>query len=1258
MHRPSIWRAAILSLLGFLLAANCSSAQDFRAVLTGQVTDPSGAVIRNATITAVNAQSGTSYTGKTSDKGVYYIPYVLPGTYAVTAKSDGFKTQVQDKVLLLASESFNQNFSLQVGSASERVVVTTAPAQLETSTASNNTVLSQRELQNVPLNGGQSYTLIGTTPGSQFTQTQFGTGGYHGTTGWDVSNSYSIGGGIVGNNQFTLNGTNITSQYGYDNHSPGEWTVSPNLDAVEEVNVMTTTYDARYGRTSGGTVNVVTRSGGDQYHGSARYAYEGAFMNANTFQNNLTGTPRQGEVQNQFWITAGGPIIRKKLFAFFGFEGYRQSLAGTTLENVPPAYLRPGYNGNAGVNFGLIQQMDAQEFPTGVAIFQPGTATCLDGGTPQTCNSNHVVQTQFANNTIPAGQISSSATALLKYIPLPNLPGAQNLARGSNYVGITPDLYDYNQPMVRVDYNLTDKTKLYSYFLYWKGTENRTQNGLTGVPANGNIDYTHQNWVATQDVTHTFSSTMVGDFKISFDRFAESSPDGDLSQQTDPTTALGLAMPLPSYTNSKYLPEIHVNDSWGTGLIADNPAGDHTIFGNQLNADVTNNYTLDADLTKTWGAHTFEFGGEIDEFQYGGRPYSGGHPNGVFGFGSGFTQYNPHNQNCYPASASVGNANNCTSNTPNGSALASLYLGDPSSTADNTGPGGIDWIPPIMEGYPVYAVYFQDNWRVNHRLTLNLGIRYDVQRGLRERFNHLNRGLCLTCVNPLTNDPTYQANIAEAGNMAAWTAAGIDPSSLKTVYGGLEFTGFEGQSRDAYNTNWNDVGPRIGIAFAIDPKTVVRLGYGVMYSYGLEGGSSIGEAQTTNYTASLDNNNTPTTNFQSGNPFATGLLKPTGDSEGLLTDVGNGTIQADFPDRKIPMEQITSFGFQRALPGGFVLDARYAGNFSSRLRVSLWLNGVATRAEQMLAQANPAVWNQQVPNPYYGVAAMSGPGQCGTSTTVEAIALLYPGSQYCSPGGNGLVGQYNAGLGRNWYDGLEVKLNKTVSGGTARGLSTQLAYTYSKTINGDGYENGWPYQDPFQEHWIAGTDRTHVLSVTGVYDLPIGRDGLLLANTPRAVSAVISHWTLSEVFNAQSGFPVGLNTGWWYECPSQSFRAPGGTSVGAGRWLNASANCWQGIPTYGLMNLPGNTTQVRDPTIPSLDLSLAKNTPLWENTTLQLRLDAFNALNSVLFGGPDNNPGDGPANFSPNGGWSGFGTVGPTQQNFPRILQLSGKVSF
>jgi hypothetical protein len=1243
-------------ILALLFAVCRADAQEFRAVLTGQVTDPSGALIKDAAITAVNAESGTTYTARTTDKGVYYIPYVLPGNYKVTATAGGFKTLVQDRVVLLASQTFNQNFKLEVGSVAQQVVISATPPQLETSTGSGGTVIDQRELSNVPLNGGQSYMLIGTTPGSQFTTTSFGPGvGNSGTRGWDVTNSYTIGGGIVGNNQFTLNGVNITSQTGYGNHSPGEWTVSPNIDSIQEVNVMTSTYDARYGRTSGGTVNVVSKSGGDQYHGDVKYAYEGALMNANNFTNNLTGTPRQGEVQNQFWITAGGPIIKSKLFFFFGFEGYRQSIAGTLLTNVPPAFLRPGYNGNSGVNFGLVQQMDPQEFPTGLPIYQPGTAYCLDGGPVTACNSNHVAQQPFANNTIPASQITSTAVSVLKYIPLPNIPGTQNLVKGNNYLGQTPDLYDYNQPQIRVDYNLSDKTKLYSYFLYWHGTEFRSNNGLSGVAANGNINWVHQNWVATQDVTHVFSPSLLGDFKIAFDRFLESSPDGDLTLQTDPST-IGLGMPLPGTTTSKYLPEFTVGDGWGTGLV-----GDRAVFGNESNLDVTNNFTLDADLTKTAGAHTFEIGGEVDEFQYG-NPGSIGHANGDFGFGSGYTQYNPHNQNCYPAAAASGNSNTCQSNAPNGSAVASLLLGVPSTTASNVGPGGIDWNKTIFEGQPVWAIYFQDNWRVNHRLTLNLGIRYDVQRGLRERYNNLNRGLCLTCVNPITNNATYQSNVANGTNDAAWTAAGIDPSSLQEVLGGIQFAGTNGQSRDAYDTDWSNVGPRFGFAFAVNPKTVIRGGWGLMYSYGLEGGSSVGESETTNYTASIDGGNTPTNYFQTGSPFASGLIAPTGNSLGLETDLGNGGVSVDFPNRKIPMENIVSLGFQRELPGGMVLDARYAGNFTSRLRVDgtspMWINGTATIQETQAAIANPQIWAQQVPNPYYGVAGMSGPGQCGTGTTVEAIALLLPLSQYCSPGGYGLVGVYNTPLGRNWYDGLEVKVNRRVYGASGRGLSMQMAYTYSKTINGDGYQNGWPYQDPFQIHWIANTDRTHILSITSVWDLPVGKGGLLFSSPSRPVGFFINNWQLSGVFNAQSGTPVGVNTGYYYTCPGVSYRPKGGTSVGQGRWFSGDASCWQGISQWGLSNLEGETAQVRNPTMPDLDLSLQKSTPIKENINFLLRLDAFNSLNSVLFGGPNTNPSAGPASYSPTSGWSGFGTVGAQQQNFPRILQVSGKITF
>ncbi len=1237
------WAKSLLAFV-FVFGVLRGYAQDFRATFTGVVSDTSGAVIPGAKVTAVNNSTQITYTGVTTAKGGYFIPYVLPGAYTLSVTAANFKTMVQEHVLVTATQVFKQNFTLQVGQVSEKVVVTAAPPQLDAVDASEDNPVSARTIENVPLNGGEIYALIGTTPGSQPT---YGAGtklnGYNGQSG------YIMGGGISGNNQFTLNGSNVTSQYAYDLQSSGEWTIAPNMDSVQEMDVMTTTYDARYGRTSGGTVNTVTKSGSNQFHGTARYAFQGTALNANYYQNNLDGAPRNGEVQNQFWITAGGPIIRNRLFFFFGFEGFHQSLQSSLFENLAPAFLRPGYQGNSGINFGLVGAMDPSEFPNGLPVYQPGSAICLTGGSVDSCNSNKLVQTEFPNDDIPGSMINPTAAGLLQYLPLPNVPNALNLVNGNNYFVQTPTLLHYNQPQFRVDYSLSDRTKLYSYFVYSDGANYHNGNGIPTLAENGNVDAVHQTYVATQDVTHVFTPNMTGDFKISWNRYWADNPNG-VNKPSDPTS-IGLTMPLPPTVGVQYFPQFNILDGWGTGFLHGN--GDTTLFGNDiaLSASVTNDYSLNVDFTATHSRHTLEFGGEIDEDQFGGYPNDGGNASGAFSYDSGFTQFDPENAYCYSPSGSPNPTCKTFANDQNGSALASFYLGYPSS-------GHIEWVGSLMEGYPVSSIYFQDDVRITKRLTLDMGIRYDVQRGLRERHNYLNRGICMTCINPIGQQASYQANVANGANVAAWNAAGINVSSLSTVLGGIEFAGTDGQSRDAYNTDWTDVGPRFGFGFTVNPRTVIRGGYGVLYSFGLEGGSSVGMTENTNYTSSLDSGIIPTNYFQTGNPFASGLVKPTGDTLGLLTDLGNGGVEVDFPNRRIPIEQVMSLGFQRELTHGLVLDARYAGTFTGRLRTFLWKNGTASLAQEEEAINDPAYFNEQLPNPYYGVPGMSGPGECGTGKTIPAVTLRTILPQYCKPGGNGLVGEFNAPIGGNFYNGLEVKVNKRVTSGWGSGLSFQIAYTFSRTMNEDGYRNGWPYQDLHRIHQLGNNDRTHVLVVTSVYNLPIGRGGLLWSHPSDPVNTIIGGWILGAVLTAESGTPVEPDTGWFYTC-THSYRPTGGTRLGD--WFstaNDPSQCWSGIPPYGLMNLTGTTQQVRTPIAPDLDLSLMKTFPVWRRATFQLRLDAFNATNSVLFGGPDTNPGAGPAKYTGGAGWSGFGTIGPDQQNVPRVLQIQGKFQF
>ena len=1314
--RPFGMALALAACLLLLASPPRTLAQEFRATLTGTVTDATGAVVPKAEVKATNVETGSSYTAQASDAGVYYIPYIVPGTYTVQASAAGFKTAIQDKVLLLAAKYFNQNFTLQVGAISEKVEVTAEPPMIEAANGSGGTILDERTLQNVPVSGRQVYNLIGTTPGSQFT-------GSSQRRGWDNTNAYIMGGGVdptgqdnTGNsggfNQFTLNGTNITQQISYGNQGAGTWNVSPTLDSVQEVNVMTDTYDARYGRTTGGTVNVVTKNGTNNYHGELVENYkDGSLFDANTTTNVfISGLPTQQQVENQFGGTVGGPIKKDKMWFFYSFEGYRQSIHGTVTGNVPPAYLRPGYNGNPGVDFGLIAGDPAHGIAPldpgpstdpyiqyGLTLFQPGDSTNLSnpnnaicspvfstGGPPSTCgNATNLIQNVFPYSggtgngaLIPAAQINNTANLMLKagYIPLPNVGGAENYVGGfgepANFFAVAPDVTSYNQHMIRVDYNTSEKTKWYSFFGMQRGHEDRNQNGLQGVLANG-VFFKRDSYTASQDMTHMFSNTLLGDFKISFSRLQNRNPNGIISA-AKPGSTIGINITPPPVTNLKNVPEIHI-----AGFPDPDNGGLGQIFGNSNDLEASTNVALDADFTKSKGAHNLHFGGGIFYYTYG-NPINGtvaNNANGEFGFTGQWTQFDPLDGNCYqPASLGLTPSAACSGTfAPNGSGWADFLLGLP-------GNGHVNWNDSLFDYQPVWNLYFQDDWKITHRLTVNLGLRYDVQVGLKERYNELPRGFCGTCVNPITTDGVYQANVANPANIAAWQAAGINTSALSQVLGTIAPAGENGHAKSAYDTDWGNIAPRIGFAFAINPKTVARGGWGLMYGGGLEGGSPIGYQQQTNYLASTNGGVDPNQGgaapgtasaspYGVGTPFPAtaayplGLQPPVGAAGLALAGVGGGNLQVDSPARKIPRTQVMSLGVQRELPGHMALDVHFAGNYTSRLRATLWNNGIITFPELQysLAQGS-SVYSKQLPNPYYGVFSESFPGGCGQSATIPALAMLLPWSQYCGFDSAPPVGVYNAPIGKNWYNALELKLTKR----TTHGVTFNVAYTYSKNIDGSGYQNGYPYQDANEVHWISQFDRTHVLAITGVYDLPVGRGRTYLAAAPRVLDYALGGWMLGWSFAAQSGTPFNINNGFNYSCP---FASPKATSVE--QWLNpqlTSSTCFSSVPHIGgsgytYNTTPGYTTAVRNYTVPNLDLSLQKDFKITEKIKFSLRGEAFNALNSVLLGGPDNSPTDGPATLFANtttkrSYWTGFGTVGPNQDNFPRNLRVSGKIIF
>ncbi len=1109
---------------------------------------------------------------KTNTSGAYTVPYLNPGTYNIEVTAPGFNTTKRENIILRVADKQNLPIQMQVGQANQEVTVVGQQEIIQTTTADRGLVFDPIKTQEYPLNGRQTYMLMSLTPGVIFTQEQFGANGFSGTRGWDTNGSYRINGGRSGNNQFLLNGAPISTF--------GSWQIAPNVEAVQEFKVQTNTYDAQFGRTGGGTVNTTLKSGGKDWHGDVFDYWRNRILDANTFQNNAGGQPRGFHNQHQFGGVVGGPIRKEKDFIFFSQESWREVVPFPLVTSVPPLNIR-----------------DGQHFSDyGVTIYDPtSTRACTAS---DNCPSGvQFVRDPFPGNVIPANRMSPVGKAILNLFPAPNgnFGQLQNNYLRADSLG----RYGYNQPMGRWDHVINENNRFYALVTYQHGHEFRNNNGFDPPAQRGNItsQRTDQNYVA--DYTRVISPTTVLDIRGSFSRFTSIFPDGD-QDFSFTYDKLGIkSMPTPPTVGRNTAPVVRLD------LYPD-------IIGNSYSWSTDNHTDFAPSVSMTRGKHSLHFGFEGAQIGRG----SGGP-----GLGNGRLDFNSRYWTQHYKERGLGQGD--------GSGVASLLLGLPTG-------GQVDYNDTFYRRQYYWAGYFQDDWKVHPRLTLNLGLRYDVQMPLTELHNRINNGFDWDAKNPLSD-----AVIAKWKQLKSdWDTThpgkeNLYPAAPSVLKGGLKFAGVSGQPRSSYNTDWTDVQPRLGFAWQALPRTVVRGGAGIYYRQVSNANTNTGFNISTPYLRSLDGDFTPaaglTGPYSLENPFPQGYISPYGSQLGLLTNIGN-SVNFDARNLPVPRTYEFSLAIQRELPWSQVLEVAYTGNQTVHDPVAFQF-GNPSLTDFNAAHQDPNYLNVALPNPFQDILpATTGRG---TAPTVSAYELRRPYPLF--PG----VQQYTNPVGKYRYDSLQVMLEKRVLNNRELGVLTYVvSYTFSKSYEANHRLNDWNFAEPLI-HELDYQDKPQTVAFSGVWDLPIGKSRRFHPFQGPIGGALLNGWSFDWIFTYSSGYPVSKPNAIFtcsdYRVKNQNYN----------RWFNNDPSCYRDYDPYSLRNVEDRFPNIRNPSAPQLNVALQKTFKLGERFSFQLRGESFNVTNTVIMPGPNTD-------------WRSpqFGKVTLQQQNFPRLVQLAGKFYF
>lgn len=1118
----------LFTVMAALFAAGQILAQSPLGTITGTVTDTSDSRIPGVEITARNLGTNIAYQGATAGDGTYVIPNLPVGRYEVSASAAGFKSAVRTDVVLEVAQRLRVDIQLEVGALTETVTVSGEVPRVQTEDSSLGTVIERERITQLPMNGRHVFSLVMLAAG---VQPRFrGQEGFAEITNQNFSQIRFNGGPVYGNQFFLDGGTNTVPVH-------NEISVVPMVDAVEEFKVETNAMKAEFGQTSGGIVNVVTKTGTNELHGSLYEFFRNDALDArNAFATQRD--PNTGKIKpvlryNQYGGTAGGPILlpkiydgRNRSFFFFGYEQWRHRGAAVRLSTVPTALQRGG-------NF--TQTLDGQG--NLIPIFDPATTRPNPAGAGW-------VRDQFPGNIVPTNRFDPVSLNVLSFMPQPNATPINEFTQQLNFLSLASSPTNQGVTNMRFDHRFSDKDSM--FFRYSVTRNTRVGRGIgLGVADPDTFARNDQrdNYNVIFTETHVFSPSVVNEFKANFTRqnlpFQHGSFGGDWPQQ------LG----LPSIVPPDLFPRFDIGGmmSLGAPNFAAGTRAQHSFQIAESVSIVKGRHHLKAGIDQRWQRLNWVL-----------RAF----PSGQYSFAASLT-----NNPLIPANTGFG--------------MATFLLGEVSG-------GQLEIRPFFSFHHWSHGAYFQDDFKITPRLTLNYGLRWDFASQPVERHDRYSNFL------PFDTNPETQM----LGQM---------------VYASQNYP------RHFVEKDWNNWGPRFGFAYDLtgDGRTAIRGAYGLIYllseSGNMQGDSSNALGFTTN-TPFLPETLGPFRAFRlQDGPRE--LIRPLGPAGGPTAFRG---LNVNWQDRNAPTPYIQQWNFtvQRQLAGQWVVSASYAGNRGVKL----------FGANYNLNQLDPAYWSlglslqDQVANPFVGQIPTGGL----SGATTSRAQLLRPYPDYLN------VTTFANHGASSIYHSLQLTVEKRYS----RGLSMLVSYTNGKLINDSFSSAGsagaigdfrFGRFDRRLDRAIDQDDVSQRLVVSGVYELPFGQGKTWLTDARGVVNGVLGGWQINGITTVQTGMPLsvrGANNFTGINYPD----LVGNPTLSRSerdvlRWLDT--NAFANPADWVVGNAPRTLPSTRGPGLFDMSLSVFKTFSIQERFRLETRIESFNALNWVNYNDPN-------VTFSPN----------------------------